>query len=1222
MVTNGSISAEREERLNEVLAAYLEAVEAGHTVDRQEWLERYPDLAGELAEFFANRDQVLPPADAMSAETAVFAEGATPPAPRGDDAHPTYGDYQILDEIARGGMGVVYKARHVSLKRVVALKMILTDKLAGAGAVRRFRTEAEAAASLDHPNIVPIYEVGERDGNPYFTMKLIEGGSLANWIADRRLQVADYSQATARAVARLLATVARAVHHAHQRGILHRDLKPANILLQPADDQHSAICNLQSAIPLVTDFGLAKRVRADGWASQSCTIVGTAYYMAPEQAQPKDGALTLAADVYSLGAVLYEMLTGRPPFRGEGYLDTLYQVVHHEPPPLRQLNPRLDADLERICLKCLAKMPEARYASAAALADDLESWAADGPVSVRPPGRGERVWRWCRRNPLPALLLTAVAGLLIVGAVYSSVMNVLLSATADRAETNAAKAAQHATEAEAARVVADRARDQALTALQREQLALREEQVQRAKSRELLMRQYVSNGAGLLDRGDPVGALAWFGEALHLEQGDPVREAPHRIRLAAALRHCPRMIQVAFLDGGVRTFCLNPDGRRLFTAGREGPARLWDTVADRAVPLRLADGDRVIYAVFSPDSRLLATADAGDHVRLWEAAGGDSIGRPMHQSGGVALVAFASDSKHLLTAGRDGTARVWPTTAGKPASPVLQHGAELTFAAFSPDGRLVVTTGLAAGSGRPEACVWDWATGKQVTRPLRHVYGVSRAAFSAYGRRLFTAANNHNLRIWDLATGKPIPVPLPNPRGSNGPWFSPDGQRVLLAQETSARVFELSTGHPVGAPLPHGGDVVLGAFSHDGRQLVTAGWDRAVRVWDTLSGQPLTPPLRHPRRVLGAAFDRSGRLLVTGCDDGTVRLWDLCSRDQAGPALHVKSAVSVPAVAPGGRSALALSNGVWRVWEVAGGAPVTSPLPVVKVTHAAFSPDGKRFATVDPKGLRLWDVTAKAQPGRTLEPATKVQQITFSPDGSRMAARLAGDEVRIWDAATGAAVAAGKQPGSPPWEVPVLSPDGRRVVTLKFRRFVQVCDLATGKLVLRPFKHTAAVLHAAYSPDGRRLATASADGTVHIWDAALGEPLTPPLAHGQFLHLVGFSLDGRQLATAGSDGTARVWDAWTGLPLTPLLHQAEPVTTATFSPEGDRLATVSKGGTVRIWDLRPDGRPAADLLQLARLLSGQQMHAASGSFLPFDLGDLRQSWPQLRARFPVEFGKE
>jgi tetratricopeptide (TPR) repeat protein len=449
-------AAEQEEQLDEVVVAYFEAVEADQTPDPLEWIARYPALAAPLAQFFTDQARVRPWTEPLRGALQV-AETPAPPhdkqrawpspscgpslavslganrtqnEPPGLSAVPRLGlmgDYELLEEIARGGMGVVCKARQVSLNRFVALKMILSGRLATADDVQRFRLEAEAAARLEHPHIVPIYEVGERDGQHFFSMKLIDGGSLAQHVARLRRDPRD--------AARLLATVARAVHYAHEHGILHRDLKPANILLDAQGQPH------------VTDFGLARLLaspgRETGVGRLTCTgaIVGTPAYMAPEQAAAR-GELTTAADTYSLGAILYELLTGRPPFRAATPLETFRQVLEQEPARPRRLNPAVGRDLETICLKCLEKEVGRRFRSAEALADDLERFLRGEPIQARRTSPAERLWKWARRRPAAAalLLLGVVA---VVGVAAGLLLHEHRRATQDRERQENLAAARH-----------------------------------------------------------------------------------------------------------------------------------------------------------------------------------------------------------------------------------------------------------------------------------------------------------------------------------------------------------------------------------------------------------------------------------------------------------------------------------------------------------------------------------------------------------------------------------------------------------------------------------------------------------------------------------------------------------------------------------------------------------------------------------------------------------
>ncbi|CAN5912878.1 hypothetical protein BH23PLA1_BH23PLA1_38080 [soil metagenome] len=462
-----------------------------------------------------------------------------------------FGDYELLREIARGGMGVVFEARQVSLGRPVAMKMILSRQFADRADIERFRVEAQAAAHLDHPHIVPIFEVGEHQGLHYYSMRLIRGGNLAGqlprFVADPR------------AAARLMATVAQAVHYAYQRGVLHRDLKPANILV----DEHGE--------PHLTDFGLAKRSGGDAELTRSGDMLGTPAYMAPEQAAGRRGAVTTASDVYGLGAVLYAALKGRPPFRGETVLEVLEQVRGREPEPQRRLNPRVDRDLDTICLTCLHKDPQRRYRSAEVVAEDLRRWLAHEPIWARQVGHAERLWLWARRRPALAMAC-GLAVVALVGVIALSIgLAVQQSLAADRL----------------------RREQQQTTA------ALRE-------SRRLSATLALDRGQGLCEQENADRGLLWLARGLEVapaEDAELLRTL--RTELGAWGRRIHPLRARLNHGGRVEDVAYSPDGNTILTGG-SGGARLWDAATGRPIgePLRTP---YVTGVAFSPDGRTFRT---------------------------------------------------------------------------------------------------------------------------------------------------------------------------------------------------------------------------------------------------------------------------------------------------------------------------------------------------------------------------------------------------------------------------------------------------------------------------------------------------------------------------------------------------------------------------------------------------------------------------------------
>jgi sugar lactone lactonase YvrE/tRNA A-37 threonylcarbamoyl transferase component Bud32 len=748
--------------LDAVIADYVQQVEAGAVPDREALLATHPDLAGRLRAFFADCDRL----DRQAAELRLSADAnrttdATAPVAELPRVR-YFGDYELLELIARGGMGVVYKARQMSLNRLVALKMILRGELATPRDVARFRAEAEAAANLDHPHIVPIHEVGEHDGQQYYAMRYVEGTSLT-----RR------ERADARKEAGLIATVARAVHYAHQHGILHRDLKPSNILMDPA------------GTPFVADFGLAKRVDADRSLTEPGVLVGTPAYMAPEQAAARRD-LTVAADVYSLGVVLYERLTGQTPFNGEG-VEILRQVQETEPPRPSSLTPGLNRDLETICLKCLEKDPAKRYGSAEALADDLERWLRGEPIEARPVGQAERLWRWCRRNPALAGAVGAAAFFLVLGSLVASLLAVQALAEARRADQEA-----------------DNARDSEKLAKENERL-IRE-------AKQLSDRRYYASEMKLASLEWEAGQIRLVEQRLRAHSQGFADADLRGFEWYYLQRLCKPELRT--LEGHMWTIssvAFSPDGRRLASA--DGTVKVWD-VATGQETLTL----KGYVVAFSPDGRRLASASTDQTVKVWAAATGQELLTLKGHKKSVTSVAFSPDGRRLASGSVDWTVKVWDVATGQESLTLKGHTHVVDSVAFSPDGRR-----LASASTDQTVKVWDAATGQESLALKGHLDSVNCVAFSPDGRCLASASSDNTVKVWDVATGQES-LTLKGHKGTvKSVAFSPDGRCLASASEDwTVKVWDVATGQETRTLKGHLDSVNCVAFSPDGRCLTSA----------------------------------------------------------------------------------------------------------------------------------------------------------------------------------------------------------------------------------------------------------------------------------------------------------------------------------------------------------------------------------------------------------------
>jgi WD40 repeat protein/tRNA A-37 threonylcarbamoyl transferase component Bud32 len=1232
-------------RIDELLSRLEAARRQGQPVSPEEICRDCPELRPEVERRLRALEAVgslldTPPATEKQPAVAV---ARSSPQTAGE-RRPDIAGYEILEQLGRGGMAVVYKARHLQLNRLVALKLILAGAHAGMEALGRFRLEAEAVARLHHPHVVQIYEVGESEGRPYLALEFMEGGSLAQKLAGMPLP--------ARSAAELLETLAHAVHAAHQRGIVHRDLKPANVLLT-AD-----------GTPKVSDFGLAKQLDSpeeaatSGPAFQTRTgaILGTPSYMAPEQAAGESKTIGPATDVYALGATLYELLTSQPPFRGPTMLDTLDQVRSQEPVPLRRLQPTVPRELESICLKCLAKETANRYASAEQLAGELRRYLSGEPLLLtRPVGKAERLWRWSRRHPaqaaaggLGAAALVAVAALGI-----GSLFTLQQARLANRLQEEKEQTQLALQEAQTQRALADEQRRRA-------------EEFRREAQRVSAILA-LERGRALCEQGETGRGMLWLAHSLEVAPADAAdfqrviraelaQWYPQLTSLKACLPHPYSIWDAAYSPDGttVLTGCgdlttkegearlwvaatgspLDPplvvqvlwekgriiyrvaysrNGKTVLTASLVEVAQLWDVTTRKplGVPL-LHWQDGIMAVAYSPNGETVLTGTS-KKAQVWETATGKPLGPPLTHQGPVLAVAYSPDGRTVLTGSQDKTARLWETATGRPIGPPLPHEDTVWAVAYNPDGRTVLT-----GSGDGAARQWEVATGKPLGPPLTHQGLVQAVAYSPDGKIVLTGSLDNTARLWEAATGKPIGPPLQHDDLVRTVAFSPDGKIVLTgSRDKTARLWDTATGKLVGPRLPHQELVSAVAFSPDGKMVLTGSLDKTARLWEAVTGKFRRPLLSHHGEVQVVAYSPDGKTIVTASQDKTARLWETASGKAQGPPLTHQGPVTAVAFSPDGTTLLTGSaDKTARLWNVATSRPIGAPLQHQdSVTAVAYSPDGKIAVTVaKDKTTRLWDAATGQPIGRPLTHQGAIFSVALSPDGRILVKSGTDRTAQLWDAVTG------KPIGSPlarpgPIQMVAFGRDGRRFVTgsqdpSDVKGHVQLWDAATGKPLGPSLTYPLLLRAVALSPDGKTVLVGGMDGTARLWDGTTGKHLGPPLEHKQAVLAVAFSPDGRTLLTGSWDATGRLWDAATGKPLGPPLQHQQPVTAVAFSPDGRTALTGSDDKTARLWEVQPPVAGDVERITLwVQVVSGMELDS-DGVVQVLD----GPSWQQRRQR--------